>query len=194
MRGKVSYASLLAAAAVFMLAVGCGCEDKSISEVRAMLREANAHISEFQEQMKDLAGFKDRWNKALSSGAGTADMRNLLASAQKSIEVALRELRESEKSLGAVKGMKISPEMEKYVSMKMEALEEDQKWLELELLAMPLRFQLIDMSEQGATIEEVVSVEQQISDLEKEAAAHRSKAGALHRDANDYYDEQKLSR
>ncbi len=190
-------AAALALLAVVSLAAGCGSGQTEAA--RELLQEANEHLSKSAEAVKGLAGFQENWEALVESVQGdpaeaAPKLRALLLTAQSSEQKALAELKLAQSVLLSLKSEPVSKEMKSYLDMKLDALAEQIKGLEQELQAMPVRLEVVSLVERGGTMEEVLPLHQQINEMETRARELLLKAGAMHQDANDYYDEKQLGK
>lgn len=189
--------SALALLTVVLLAVGCGSGQTEAT--RELLLEANSHLSRSADAIKGLSDFQKNW-EALTQGQqgdlaeATSKLRGLLLAAQSSEQEALSELKQAESALLSAKSEPVSKEMKRYLDMKLDALSEQKKGLEQELLVMSLRLDLVSAVEQGATFDQVLPLQQQIDEMEARSRELFLKAGVMHRDANDYYDEKQFGK
>lgn len=188
-------AAALVAAAVLTAALGTGCGDRVKAEVKELLEEAREHHRKSVEAIRELDDFNKKWEELLE-GEQTPETipeaRSLILAAQKSVETANSELKDMEGILLKVEGKDVSKEMKTYCGMKVEALREQEKWLEVGLQAMQVRLQIIDDYEAGATPQQLLEERERLDRLEQEAQQHAKKAQAMHQDANDYYEEKKI--
>jgi len=179
---------------VALLLLGAGCGDEVSSEVKGLLAEANNHLEKSAAATLKLEEFQKDWGNLAASAEVTGDTiaeaMALVDVAQKNLVEALEELKAAEKAMQGVKGSDVSKEMKTYTDMKLDAMEEQEKMLELELRAMTIRVQALSEPESEILRERLVEYERQIAELNEEAREHASRAQSLHIDANEYYDEK----
>jgi hypothetical protein len=97
-----------------------------------------------------------------------------------------------QKLLRQVKSLHSSEELDQYSDMRLEALAEQKKLVDVEIEAIDLRAEFIKQVLAGTTIEQIATFERKIADLETQARQLALKARALNEDADDYYKEKKL--
>ncbi len=179
---------------VALLLVGAGCGDEVSSEVRGLLAEANNHLEKSAAATLKLEEFQKDWENLATStevtGDTVAEAMVLVDVAQKNLVEALEEVKAAEKAMHGVKGSDVSKEMKTYTEMKLDAMEEQEKMLELELRAMTIRVQALSEPESDILPERLAEYEKQIAELDEEAREHAGRAQSLHIDANEYYDEK----
>ncbi len=186
-----------AALAVAFCAVVTGCAGGSNAEADRFIRESNRHLARAAEEVGNLKEFNAGWQSLLTGRAGeetARQVRELLEKARKSEEVALAEVKAAGKAVTAIKEQSVSSEMKTYADMKLEALEEQERFLGTELEAMDMRLSAISSLLEGATLESVLTMEKRIDSLELEAGEQAKTASELHEKANAYFKEKKLGR
>ncbi|MBU1670447.1 MAG: hypothetical protein KKF41_15345 [Actinobacteria bacterium] len=176
------------------LSLLAGCGSGGTETVRQELQEANRHISASAEAIKGLSDFQRSWEELVTGGQADSapEVRALLLEAQASEKKALSELELAEKTLRGAWGEPVSEEMKTYLEMKLDALSEQIAGLEEELLAMPIRLEVISLVEKEAPLDQVLQLHRQIEEKEARSMELLRNAGVMHQDANDYYDEKQL--
>ena len=187
---------LPAVTAVLTLAMclgGCGGQD---AELRGRLEEAYSHLQKSSQHIEGLESFQGRWEKAATgaqSGESTEEMKKLLEEARDTEEAALAELEKGARTLYEASRMPASEEMKRYLKMKLDAVGEQGKALEVELEAMKVRLDMLDDSAAGAVLDsETVRKMRLVGELEKESRSHAEEASRLDQEAKDYYESKKL--
>lgn len=181
-------------ATIVALSLVAGCGSDGTETVRQELQEANRHISASAEAIKGLSDFQRSWEELVTGGQADSapEVRALLLEAQASEQKALSELELAEKALRGARGEPVSEEMKTYLDMKLDALSEQIAGLEEELLAMPIRLEVISLVEKEAPLDQVLQLHLQIEEKEARSMELLRNAGVMHQDANDYYDEKQL--
>jgi hypothetical protein len=179
---------------VALLLLGAGCGDEVSSEVRGLLAEVNNHLEKSAAAALKLEEFQRDWGNLAASTEVTEDTvaaaMGLVDVAQKNLVEALEEVKAAEKAMQSVKGSDVSKEMKTYTEMKLDAMEEHEKMLELELRAMTIRVQALSEPESDILLERLAEYEKQIAEIDEEAREHADRAKSLHIDANEYYYEK----
>lgn len=188
-----SRAALAAVLLGVALIAGAGCMSQLDRDVEQKLEEADSHqkssIQDIQKFEASYADLKKIFEEPF--GADTvARARAALGAGQASLKAALTEVQEMEKILLEVKDMPVSPDMKTYCDMKVGALSEQEQAVDLELKATQVLGQAIDQFEAGGDMNALL---QQVGELEGEAQKHAEEANRLHQEANDFFDEKKLS-
>lgn len=188
-------AALICLVLVALLA-GCG-DPKVTPEARELLDRMNGHARESVKYLEAVDDTRKRFSEIVAPqdepGAETVEKAGLLLdSAESSEEKALSELKQMESSLAELGEMEVGPELHKYSRMKLEAVREQEKYVETELEAMSLRKQVIASFKTDATLGQLLDLQARITELETTAKDYALRAKALHEDANDYYKEKKL--
>lgn len=187
-----------AALCAVLIAVLAGCGGPKVTpEARGLLDEVNGHARKSVEYLKAVDDTQKQFSELVSGQTEpttetVAKARVLLVSAEGSEEAALSELKQMESALTELGEKDVSPELKKYAVMKLEAVREQEKFVETELEAMSVRKQVISAFETGATIGQLLELQKRISELESAAKEYAVKAKALHEDANDYFREKDL--
>ena len=179
---------------VAILLMGAGCGDEVSSEVRGLLAEVNNHLEKSAAATLKLEEFQKDWENLATStevtGDTVAEALVLVDVAQKNLVEALEEMKAAERAMQGVKGFDVSKEMKTYTEMKLDAMEDQGKMLELEMRAMTIRVQALSEPESEILSERLAEYEKQIAELDEEAREHACRAQSLHIDANEYYDEK----
>lgn len=179
------------ALAALMLVVGCGNEGAS-SEVGSKLKLVNDHLRSAAGLLEESARLREELNDLYSDGLSDEDCleaTGLLEKIQENTRKALDEVGEAEAGLVAVQGMDMGEEMETYVEMKLSAIVEQARSLELELEVMLLVKKILAARKTKAPEEEIIEYEKQMSELQEQVKESAANAQNLHREANDYYEE-----
>lgn len=185
-------AALLSAAV--LTAAGCGRSDR---QAQSLIRESNRHLAKAAAEVKGLAGFDAEWREVVSSKAGSEaarSVRALLEEARGREEKALAEVKAAAEAIAGINELDVGGELKTWAGMKLAALEEQRRFLEIELEAMDLRLQAMEGLLAGATLKEALMAEKRIGVLEKESRELARKAQDLQRKANAYFEERKLGR
>ncbi len=198
MRGKIVRKGrwLLACSLLLavLLLVGPGCGDKVNSEVRGLLAEVNDHLEKSAAATLKMEEFQKDWESLASSTevteATVAEAMVLVDMAEKNLVEALKEVKAAEKAMQGVRGSDVSKEMKTYTEMKLDAMEEQEKMLELELRTMIIRVQALSEPESDILPERLAEYEKQIAELNEEGREQAGRAQSLHIDANEYYEEK----
>ena len=169
----------------------CGGSSPGVGQ---RLKEANAHLKKFSEQIvtagelqKKLTDLGDQ------QGPETASkITALLSSVREKVEAALEEVRKAGEALQSARKMKISDNMKAYLDLEIEAINENEKALVAELEALDLK--LKNVAEAGA--QAPLSTEQieklkKITELEDQSRQHAERAASLHKRASEYYESKK---
>jgi uncharacterized phage infection (PIP) family protein YhgE len=171
-----------------------GCGGGPDAEVKQLLEEVNAHLEQVAKDLGGIEEVKQRWEELAGADEFTqetiAQAMALLEQGQSTVTSALKNLSEAVGALQEVKGLEISREMSSYVDMKLGALAEQKKSLELQLRAMVLRTQAFAEPESENLFDKLLDYRQQIDELEQRAIESAEQARKAHLDANDYYDEK----
>lgn len=179
---------------VALLLLGAGCGDEVRSKVRGLLAEVNDHLEKSAAATLKLEEFHEDWGNLATLTEVTedtvAEAMVLVDVAKKNLVEALEEVKAAEKAMQGVKGSDVSEEMKTYAEMKLDAMEEHEKMLELELRAMTIRVQALSEPESDILLERLAEYERQIAELDEETQEHADRAQSLHIDANEYYDEK----
>lgn len=175
---------------VLLVAV-CGCGGGPNEQARELLSEANSHLSAASEAAKKVEGFQEGWQELFSGEDVTAETlagaRNMLYSARENLTEALGEVVEATKAVEAAARLDLSEDMNEYLDLKQEALDEQEQMLKTGLKSINLQVQALSAYESGSQ-EQFLEYNDQILVLEEEAAEHARRALELHEQANAYYD------
>lgn len=187
--------TLAAASSLVVLLLFAGCAGGLNPQAKRLLTDISMHNRKSLEEIKKLDVFYSEWGK-LFEGEETEDTirkaESLIDGAIGSVSAALGEVREMENDFRNIRELDVSSDMRKYCDMKVDALKEQGRALDLVIRGLEMRKELLRAYESGADIEELVSREREIEDVEKEAKTHLDKAKVLHEDANDYYREKRI--
>lgn len=161
------------------------------------MKEANAHLRKFGEQIaamagvqKELAGLGEQQGPDAVSKIGV-----LLSDLRGKVEAALGEVRKAGEALKSARKMKISDNMKAYLDLEIEASGENEEALAAELDATDLKLKNIAETAAVATLSaEQIAKLRRISELEDQSRQHAEKAASLHKKANEYYESKKLGK
>lgn len=191
-RCLAAVALVLTAAALLAASVaGCGGSSPGVSQ---RLKEANAHLKKFSEQIvatgelqKKLADLGDQ------QGSETASkITALLSGVRGKEEAALEEVRKAGKELQSAKKTKISDNMKAYLDLEIEAINENEKALVAELEATDLKLKNVaETNAQAPLSTEQIEKLKKIRELEDQSRQYAEKAASLHKKANEYYESKK---
>ncbi|MDD5448539.1 MAG: hypothetical protein PHO53_05180 [Actinomycetota bacterium] len=180
----------------FSFAAFCsGCGDEERQKAEKKLSQANEHLrsagEEAEKSQNILKGMEALYSQPASPQL-FAELKSLLLSAKKGMQKAYKELRLAEDVLLDVGKMKTSPEMKKYVGMKLDAIAEQRQMANCLIDSFSLRIELAEKGASGINLgaEEMTRYQKEIGEKEKEAVEHAEKAKSLHKEANAYYEKK----
>jgi len=190
--GIIAAAALVLALVAF-LAVGCA--GQTDPRVQQLLKDANARMSKAAEVTKSVEAFNKEW-QTLLAGQVNADtaarLEELLTKTKTSETASLDETKAARADYAKAAGLPGSSSLKKYIDLRRQALDEQEQFLNLELKAMDLRIKVAKGEAAGDPLQTLIELEKQIENIEQQSAAHARRAAQLHKQAIDYYQEQKL--
>jgi uncharacterized lipoprotein YehR (DUF1307 family) len=186
-------AAALVLALIVSLSAGCG--QQTDPRVQKLLKDANARMSKAAEVAKSVEAFNREW-EALVAGQVNAEtsarLEDLFSKTKASETASLDETKAARDDYAKAAGLPVSSAMKKYIDLRRQALDQQEQFLSLELKAMDLRIKVVKGEAAGDPLQTLIELDKQIENLEQESAAHAKRAAALHKEASDYYGEQKL--
>lgn len=191
--GRAVVAIVVVAALGALVAAGCGQADDS--KVQSLLEKARAHHDKASEQLEGLSEFSQQWNKLVSGTLGEEDLprlETLLTEARDKERAALEQVAEGRKALQEAAALKAGPEMEHYLDLKLQEVQEQEQLLEAELEAMDLRIEAVKGQQAGESLESLIIREKRIDTLEKESIEHARRASELNKEADEYFEDNNL--
>ena len=192
MRRRLLVAALLLA---LVPAVAAGCGQQTDPQAQQLLKDASAHLSKAADVTKSIKDFNQQWQALVADQANpqnAAKLEAMLTKTKASETASLDELKAARDEYAKAVGRKISSGLKKYVDLRSRALDEQEQFLKQELQAMDLRIKVARGEAAGEQLQTLIDLEKKIGTLEDRSAAHARRAAALHKEASDYYREQKL--
>lgn len=185
----------IACAVLLLVALGAGCGQQTDPRVQRLLKDASAHVSKAAEVTKSIEAFNKEWQTLITGQANpqiATRLEELLSRTKASETASLDETIAARDDYAKAAKLPLSSSWKKYVDLRHQALDEQEKFLALELQAMDLRIKVAQGEVAGDQLQTLIDLEKKIGTLEEQSAAHARRAGALHKEASDYYREQKL--
>jgi len=185
----------VALAGILLALLAAGCAQKTDPRVRQLLKDASAHASKAAEVTKSIDAFNKDWQTLITGQANpqvAAKLEDLLSRTKASETASLNETKAARDDYARAAKLPLSSGWKKYIDLRHQALDEQEKFLATELQAMDQRIKVAKGEAAGDPITSLIQLEKKIETLEQESAAHAKRAGELYKKASDYYKEHKL--